>query len=220
MSLRIRAGQHRRFNELLLAVLARRPLNDLPVHGPLPRGPILSAHRRRWAELMRYGYALRWEAKIRTDSEAFATVIRPVLEPGHLGDPHVVFGLLEPFLRTAARVANAEVPPDGLEEERARLAGIFAGFDPAHPPVGTQHRNQRYRNLLVEAMALDPADFEGAETRDVVAAALQAVEGAVAVRVSRWRGEGGTLDLADVHELAGEALLGRSPRLGTLRDIW
>lgn len=47
MSLLIRAGQHRRFNELLLAVLARRPLNHLPVHGPLPRGPILSAHRRR-----------------------------------------------------------------------------------------------------------------------------------------------------------------------------
>lgn len=168
---------------------------------------------------MRYGYALRWEARIRAESEAFAIVMRPVLEPGYLGDPHVVFGLLEPFLRTAARVANAEAPPDELEEERARLAGIFAGFDPADPPVGTQHRDQRYRELLVAAMGLEPADSEGAETRDVVAAALRAVEGAVALRVRRWRGEGGTLDLAEEHELAGEALLGRWPRLGTLRDI-
>jgi hypothetical protein len=215
----IAAGQERRFNKLLLAVLARRPLNDLPVHGALPRGPIPSAHRRRWAGLMRYGYALRWEARRRTESEAFDIVIRPVLEPGYLGDPKVVFGLVEPFLLTAVQVAKAEVPAGRLDEERDRLADIFAGFDPAHLPVGTQHWNQHYRDLLVSAMGLEPADLDGANTRDVVAAALRALETIVATRVRRWRSEGGTLDLADVHELAGEALLGRAPRLGTLRDL-
>lgn len=215
----IAAGQERRFNELLLSVLARRPLNDLPVHGALPCGPILSAHRRRWAGLMRYGYALRWEARLRTESEAFDIVIRPVLEPGYLGDPKVVFGLLEPFLMTAARVANAEVPADRLDDERERLADIFAGFDPDHPPIGTQHRDRRYRDLLVSAMSLEPADLDGAETRDVINAALHALEAAVVARIRCWRGEGGTLNLADVHELAGEALLGRMPRLGTLRDL-
>lgn len=215
----IAAGQERRFNNLLLAVLARRPLNDLPVHGALPYGPILSAHRRRWAGLMRYGYALRWEARIRAETEAFTIVLRPVLEPGYLGDPKVVFGLLEPFVLTAAQVANAEQPAARLDDERERLADIFAGLDPAHPPVGTQHRNQHYRDLLVSAMGLEPADLDGANTRDVVAAALRALETIVATRVRRWRSEGGTLDLADVHELAGEALLGRAPRLGTLRDL-
>lgn len=204
----MRAGNARSFYRLFFSILRRRPMDRLPIFGPLPRGPLLSASRRRMAAVVRYGFALRWVHKSRVEGANFGAALGLAERPGYLGNPAVVHELIGPFLLVAAKVANMEAPYTHMMEENLRLSAIFAGLDPAHPPVGDWNGGQGYRDALIVAMNLDAAYCAGEDTTFVASEALAALVNAVRERVTVWRATGGQLRLDDIHQFAAGVFLG------------
>lgn len=170
-----------------------------------------AAPRRDRDRLRDYGLALRAEWHRRIEQGPAGPALRRADHANYLGDRAVVRGLVDGWFALQIARAGGAVPHEAVVDETTRLTRIFAGADPAYPPIGGWNSYTLLGLSLVQHYDLAPA----ASLNDVLAEALGAV-GLQTLDVLR-AAEGGSIQpqaaITQLSALAGglaEALLGHA----------
>jgi len=115
--------------------------------------------RRDRERLREYGWALRAEWRRRIEQGPAGNALRRADHPNYLGDRAVVRGLVDGWFALQIARAGGAVPHDAIMDETARLARIFAGEDPAYPPIGGWNSRALLGEELQRTFTLPDAPF-------------------------------------------------------------
>lgn len=167
--------------------------------------------RRDRSRLRDYGSALRAEWRHRIEQGPAGPALRRADHQNYLGDRAVVRGLVDGWFALQIARAGGAVPQDAVLDETARLSRIFAGADPAYPPIGgwnsrfllgeALHNAYAAPDGPIEAMVGDALGTAGLSVLEVLRGAE---DGAIAPDQAVGRLQTIAIRLADV--LLGHAL--------------
>lgn len=110
--------------------------------------------------LREYGWALRAEWRRRIEQGPAGNALRRADHPNYLGDRAVVRGLVDGWFALQIARAGGAVPHNAIMDETVRLTHIFAGDDPAYPPIGGWNSQTLLGEELRRTFALPDGPFE------------------------------------------------------------
>lgn len=172
------------------------------VHGDL----VALARRRtgpRHAGLFDYGNALRQEWRVRTEAGPAGPALARADHPNYLGSLAVVRSLVDGYIALLIARAGGAAPHAACEDEMHRLACIFAGADPEHPPIGGWNTRSQLGDAAIRRVPLDVLVGQAAALEDVLRETFAAI-GLAALRILR---------AADRSEIGADAALARLSEL-------
>ena len=175
--------------------------------------------------LLRYGEALRQEWRARTAAGPAGPALERADHPNYLGSRAVVQGLVDGYVALLIARAGGTAPYEACEAEMHRLSRIFAGADPAHPPIGGWNTAGQLGASIIARCPLQETEAAGLPT---LLAEMFAFVGLSVLRVLR-AAEGGSLSpdaalgcLRALAQRTGAILLGTAdaaPECATLAAL-